>query len=276
MMAQTAKDVSWESIMYQNEENVIIGERLGVSYLRSQKESVSLCVDDYTLQLYQSSMGILTMSGVVWDAGLYLSDYLIANRTVASGRVLDIGCGTGICGIAALFLGATSVTFTDAFIPPSLDDNLSQLSEEQKAKATFVPYNWNCKILCPELVSPIKMSGSKCWDTVLCGDLLYDYKAAHEPLLKVLRQIHFKKAIFAYKRRHDEPEKSFFRRLSQFCSLEVVLSNSFKLSNITVAETPGLFIIIATPIEKLCRQYMKSNENARSNIADISSVFLTL
>eukprot|EP00596_Hydrurales_sp_CCMP1899_P010807 CAMPEP_0119040158 /NCGR_PEP_ID=MMETSP1177-20130426/10003_1 /TAXON_ID=2985 /ORGANISM="Ochromonas sp, Strain CCMP1899" /LENGTH=141 /DNA_ID=CAMNT_0007004921 /DNA_START=251 /DNA_END=673 /DNA_ORIENTATION=- len=141
-MAQTAKDVSWESIMYQNEENVIIGERLGVSYLRSQKESVSLCVDDYTLQLYQSSMGILTMSGVVWDAGLYLSDYLIANRTVASGRVLDIGCGTGICGIAALFLGATSVTFTDAFIPPSLDDNLSQLSEEQKAKATFVPYNW--------------------------------------------------------------------------------------------------------------------------------------
>jgi SAM-dependent methyltransferase len=249
MMAQTATGFTWESIIYQEEEDVMIGQRLGVSYLRSQKESVSLCVDDYCLQLYQSSMGILTMSGVVWDAGLYLSDYLIANRTASVGRVLDIGCGTGVCGIAALFLGATSVTFTDAFVPPSFDDNISQLTDEQKKKATFISHDWSSETICPKLKSPGNTSDSESWDTVLCGDLLYDYKAAHEPLLKVLKQILFKKAIFAYKRRHDDPEKSFFRRLSEFCSLEVVQSNSFKLSNIAFAETSGLYIIIATPIK---------------------------
>jgi predicted nicotinamide N-methyase len=258
MSAAIEEDVSWVNAIYNNTENLIIGQRLGVSYLRSQKESISLCVDTYSLQLYQSSTGTSAISGVVWDAGLFLSDYMVANRAAAVGRVLDIGCGTGVCGITALFLGATKVSFTDAFIPPSFNDNFNQLSENHKAQTTFISYDWSSEILCSKLKSPMgaticqsstnSMASGDFWDTVLCSDLLYDEKT-HEPLLKVLKQIHFKKVIFSYKRRHDEPEKSFFQRLSKFCSLKVVQSDSFKLSNITFAETSGLFIVIATPIE---------------------------
>mmetsp|Transcript_2973 Transcript_2973/g.3115 ORF Transcript_2973/g.3115 Transcript_2973/m.3115 type:complete len:269 (-) Transcript_2973:213-1019(-) len=267
MSATIKKDVSWENAIYDNTENLNVGQRLGVSYLRSQKDSISLCVDLQSLQLYQSSTGNLAISGVVWDAGLYLSDYMVANRAAAVGRILDIGCGTGICGITALFLGATRVSFTDAFMPPSFNDNFNQLSESHKAQSTFISYDWSSEILCSELISPMgaiicqdstnSMAPVERWDTVLCSDLLYDQNA-HEPLLKVLKQICFRKAIFSYKRRHDEPEKHFFKRLSQFCSLEVVESNSFELSNIPFAETSGLFIVIAIRLEDMAITYQKN------------------
>lgn len=264
-MPTIIKTHEWESTMYMQEEGIIIGQRLGVSFLRSQEEYVHLLVDNHSLKLYQSSLGIMAISGVVWDAGFLLSDYLAANRVSAIGNTLDIGCGTGVGGISALLLGATTVTFTDSFIPPSFEDNMSQLSEEQREKTAFVPFDWSTEILCRELISPINpllslanknstsLSSSAnldCplpYDTILCSDLLYDQKA-HEPLLRVLKQIMFKKAIFAYKRRHDEPERLFFHQLNKFCTISVVGQNSFELRNVSLQATSGLFIVIAIPL----------------------------
>jgi len=116
-----------------------IGQRLGVPFMRAQADSVNVFIDiddstslsssssspssssssspstalsDNTansniieVSICQSSLGVLGISTVVWDAGLYLIDYLIheqnlfnMNKEYSLGCVLDIGCGTGICG----------------------------------------------------------------------------------------------------------------------------------------------------------------------------------
>ena len=246
---------SWDEQIYDIEVGSIIGQRLGVSYLQSNKEYVVLIVNGHQMKLYQTSMGILAISGVVWDAGFCLADFLVANQTYADGMILDVGCGTGVCGIAALLLGSSSVTFTDAFQPPSLDDNLSQLCAQFRSRANFIPFDWSAEVVCSQLIGPsaalissLNLDGTDplSWDTVLCSDLLYDQKA-HEPLIRTLKQIRFKKAIFAYKRRHDTPERFFFRSLSTFCTINVVMPDTFPLCNLPISAISGLFIIIATP-----------------------------
>ena len=103
-----------------------IGQRLGVPFMRAQAESVNVFIDineststsssdnaansNITeVSICQSSLGVLGISTVVWDAGLYLIDFLIheqnlfnMNKDYSLGRVLDIGCGTGICGNTSL------------------------------------------------------------------------------------------------------------------------------------------------------------------------------
>jgi predicted nicotinamide N-methyase len=239
----------WERIMYHDEEVSIIGKRLGVSYMRSTMEYIDLTVNGHSMKLYQSSMGIMAISGVVWDAGLFLADYMLAYRDLTFGcRVLDLGCGTGVCGITAVLLGA-SVTFSDISEPPSFDDNIGQLSDELRERHEFVSFDWSQAVPCPELISPriVNSQVSPCelpWDTVFCSDVLYDQKA-HNPLLRLLKQIKFNKLIISYKKRHDAPEKEFFRALSLFCSIEVVLPGTFQLQNLCASSTSGLYIIIA-------------------------------
>ena len=239
----------WERIMFHDNEVSVIGKRLGVSYIRSTMEYIDLTVDCHSLKLYQTSMGIMAISGVVWDAGLFLADYMLANRHIAYGcRVLDLGCGTGVCGITAILLGA-SVTFSDICEPPSFDDNLGQLSYELRLRHEFICFDWNQATPCPGLICPrsldLQVSQSELvWDTVFCSDLLYDQKA-HDPLLRLLRQMEFKKVVISYKKRHDAPEKEFFHALCLFCTMEVVLPGTFKLQNLCTSETSGLYIIIA-------------------------------
>lgn len=242
VQAVEADAEKWENAMYYDVENPAIGQRLGVSYLQSNLEYVDLKVNQNTIQLHQSSMGVMAIAGVVWDAGFCLSDYMIASKGVL-GNVLDLGCGTGVCGLTAVLLDATRVTFTDIIEPPSLDDNLSQLSDELRSRTNFVAHDWNNIILSDNLISP---SSSGVWDTVLCSDLLYD-KKVHDSLLRLLQQLRMKKAIFAYKRRHDVPEREFYRKLSLFCNIEVVIPSSFELKNLSQSAISGLYLVIVVP-----------------------------
>jgi hypothetical protein len=242
---------NWEYIMFKNDGVPAIGQRLGISYLQSTMEHVELNVGSNSLKLFQSSMGIMAISGVVWDAGFCLADYMINNpELTAAAQILDVGCGTGVCGLSALLLGASTVTFTDMIQPPSLDENISQLPEDIRFRATFVAHDWSTEKICFELIRPRASDGilsdAISWDVVLCSDLLYD-KIAHEPLLRILRQISFKKIIFGYKRRTDSSEIEFFCMLCQFCDIRVIEPGSFKLHNLSASATSGLYIVIATP-----------------------------
>ena len=242
---------NWKHQIFRDDGIPAIGQRLGVSYLQSKMEYVELNVGSHSLKLFQTSMGIMAISGVVWDAGFCLTDYMINNpELTAAAHVLDVGCGTGVCGLSAILLGASTVTFTDITQPPSLDENISQLPEDYRSKANFVAYDWSAEEISSELLCPSALEGvlfdDSSWDIVLCSDLLYD-QVAHAPLLRFLRQIQFKKILFGYKRRNDLSEKEFFRMLCQFCDIRVIEPENFKLHNLSFSATSGLFIIIATP-----------------------------
>lgn len=86
-----------------------------------------------------------------WPAGRRLANDLAVLAVVAGKQVLDLGCGTGVCGLAALHLGAAPVTFADADATA-----LAGLA----GHATIV-HTWG-----------IPVPGGP-WPVILGGDLLY-------------------------------------------------------------------------------------------------------
>jgi predicted nicotinamide N-methyase len=213
------------------------------------------------LSIMQGS--VQEISFVVWDAGLLLTDYLIAvcrREGTRLGRVLDIGCGTGICGMVALSLGAASVCFTDSCVFAELHENIAScgMSEaEQAGRSSFVHYDWT------DPAVPVDFTGSSScscssskqqqeagglieWDTVICSDLLY-FVAMHAPLMNFLKALRFRRALFSYKKRHPEHERLFFDALASFCSLRVVRTDSLPLTNLSRQALGGLYIILAEP-----------------------------
>lgn len=134
----------------------------------------------------------------VWDAAIALSMLLEKSREPLGKRVLELGAGTGLCGIYASTLGASSVVLTD----------LGECLPLLKRNATSYP----CTV--EEL----------CWgttpqhpvDLVLCADCLLP-GATHlfEPLAVTLRSLLSlttdAAALFAYEERMDC--SPFFRLL---------------------------------------------------------------
>ena len=66
------------------------------------------------LSIEQGDVGPGTTGAAVWNAGTALAGYLATNPEVAKGRrVIELGCGTGLCGIVAAKQGAAQVVLTD-------------------------------------------------------------------------------------------------------------------------------------------------------------------
>ena len=182
---------NWDEL-FGRSQGKVVGSRLGVSYMQAQLGEVSVKVAGHEMLLKQCEMGLDAISGVVWDAGKLLVDYLAGEHPdYPLGTVLDIGCGTGICGLAAGYLSATSVTLSDVVVTDALQYNINNAVESVgKIKPStcedrihFVPYNWNS----PELPETLLEK----FDVVLCSDVLYDAKF-HRPFLECLQKLTFK------------------------------------------------------------------------------------
>lgn len=234
------------------DKDISVGQRLGLPYIRSMQPTLDVKVNSQTLTLDQDGSGVMAISGVVWDCGLLMVDFLsqvmstscscscCTEHILPFNRVLDIGCGTGICGIAAATLGAGEVVFTDVYKASSLESNL----EGFLPQATFVPYSWNDNVVPTEL----NTTDSSCWDCLLCSDLLYDAKH-HDALLGFLKKLSFRHAVFAYKMRHDQAELRFFESLSTWCDIEVIDNEVLQYTNLSPAilRGSGLFLAVVTP-----------------------------
>ena len=70
---------------------------------------------DYSVRLGDQDLSLATMPGVFSGDGLDTGTALLLDHLpdLAGRRVLDLGCGSGVIGIAAALAGAASVTMTD-------------------------------------------------------------------------------------------------------------------------------------------------------------------
>ncbi len=232
----------WRDSIFGSVSEVAVGQRLGISYIRSQQEELTIRVGKSLISINQSSMGLTAISGVVWDAALFLIDYLCSEascRDALGGKYLDLGCGTGVVGIAACVLGADEVVFSDAFEESSLlQDNIDKLPESLKSRTRFIRHKWDDSL-------PLALTLE--WDTIICSDLFYDEHALPH-LLKTIQELRFGRIIIGYKKRHDSPERYFFECLSAFVDLKQISSDSVLLMNSSIAAVSSdLYLLVGTP-----------------------------
>lgn len=73
-----------------------------------------------------------------------LAEFLGQHRHLVAGkRVLDLGTGTGIAGLAAAQCGAQKVTLTDhAALGPLVQANLERNAGVSDSRVTFTPFSW--------------------------------------------------------------------------------------------------------------------------------------
>jgi predicted nicotinamide N-methyase len=88
---------------------------LGVNFMRASEDYFELLLpgNDVRIRLKQE-LNTLGITGVVWDCGTALSLYLDSHPSLLQhNRILDLGCGGGIVGIAAVKSGASHVVLSD-------------------------------------------------------------------------------------------------------------------------------------------------------------------
>lgn len=233
--------------------NLKIGQRLGIPFTRSLQEKIvvklpSTTDRDRSVALYQDGGGVVAISGVVWDCALHFVDYILSNyESIGADRyrnVLDLGCGTGICGIMLLELFPTldQLMLTDKVETDALEKNLEDLSmrsHQLYSKTVFQEFKWDINSMPAQITAPG-------WDLIICSDLLYDAKC-HGSLLECLRVLKTKEIIFAYKVRHAETEKEFFEMLSTTHEITVVNNSTIHSVNLTAEQVSALYIVKAIP-----------------------------
>ncbi|RYY83292.1 methyltransferase domain-containing protein [archaeon] len=265
-MAQYRDD--WDSVMFRDNDSVAIkvGQRLGVPFTRSMQEKVDIKLtippspsdtdtsnpphsnQHRVLSVFQDQAGLTAISGVVWDCALLFTDYILqtcACRTEDDGMcILDIGCGTGVCGLVALHTHPKcSVMFTDRYLSHSLENNLDTLDAHAKTRCEFCEYDWSS----PSSYPPFLIV-ERHYDLVCCSDVLYD-KAYHTHLLHMLASLSYTKMVFAYKKRHPVEERKFFQQLSLACKLCVLDPDTLCKVNVTEdMARSGLYIVVAEKI----------------------------
>jgi hypothetical protein len=255
---------------------------LGVPFKRAQQGEICVNIplgnergdSDYVLLLEQSEMGILGISTVVWDSGLLMVDYLISRKerqiiqssspssssmpsasNSSLGTCLDLGCGTGVVGIAALLLGADKCVFSDKSITPCLRANVLQLPIDLWEKVDVVEYDWNNEIIPSSLTCtpdsssfPYAFETTFRWTTILCSDILYE-QFLHDCLTRLISRLKFHELILGYKRRQDHEEKKVIESLEAMFDVELIEPSSFELRNVQVNDTAGLYILVISPLK---------------------------
>jgi predicted nicotinamide N-methyase len=127
------------------------------------------------------------IGGVSWQASLALSHAMDDGAQLFASwsglRVLELGCGTGLCGLTAWRLGAQAVLLTDmAHCESLVQRSIAATSEVGTPPCGTVKYaklRWG---------GPVPEEAAVEFDVVLGSDLTYNCED-HEPLLSTLQQV---------------------------------------------------------------------------------------
>lgn len=190
----------------------------GVSSLRRVPAGAAIIV-------LAEAEGLHSIAGRVWDGALLLTRFLERNAHLVRGRrCVELGCGTGLAGMACAALGAASVAVTDlpAVVPivqRAMDVNrhlhaLWQQSVRERggaalpwplAAARALPYSWGEDA--SALGAPL--------DTVVMCDVVYDPEG-YLPLLRALLQLCDERTEVVMCHRHRNPrDGEFFEAFSR-------------------------------------------------------------
>ncbi|CAN0109722.1 unnamed protein product, partial [Ectocarpus sp. 12 AP-2014] len=178
---------SWKEIFAVDHGSV---PQLGVNFVRAAQDVATVkyalaniryqglasdgSVQHATLTLRQDLRN-LGLGAVVWDCGEDLAAFLGRNRYLVLGkRVLDLGAGTGVAGLAAAQCGAKDVLLTDRhalehLVRSNVERNSGTFSGPGCPRVTFMSFSWDnhTAVEARELSSPE-------FDIVLASDCLYD------------------------------------------------------------------------------------------------------
>jgi predicted nicotinamide N-methyase len=123
-----------------------------------------------SLKLEQGMVGPGATGAAVWNAGSALADYLAANPAAVSGKlVIELGCGTGLCGLVASRLGAKAVLVTDGVdaILERAQRNIDANAKDGKIRTRKLQWGTNAV--------EEQLRGK--FDVVLASDVLYQSSA---------------------------------------------------------------------------------------------------
>lgn len=118
-------------------------------------------LDSLTQAEFDRSDGRMPYWATLWPSALALAESVLRGRTMDGMRVLDLGCGLGLVGLAALSMGAT-VTFLDWERDAVRLALASAHAAGHGARATGISADWRV----PPPMKP--------FDRVLCADVLYE------------------------------------------------------------------------------------------------------
>jgi|UniRef100_K3WBE9 predicted nicotinamide N-methyase len=156
----------------------------------------------------------------VYDAAIMLSLYLDNHRDAVFGkRVVELGAGPGLVGIAAAHCGAKSVVITDGD-PASvaLTHKNIGLNGLDFAEVSAQQYLWG------EQDHPLVVKNESAFDVILGADIVAcPYAGAFESLLQAFRDLAGSNTLLllAYKLRHGS-ESSFFTKFKAYFDVEQV------------------------------------------------------
>ena len=211
----------WRAVAFGAAAVAQIGKsRLGIDFCRAQQATLSVPCGrgDAHVEVAQDAQHKL-LGAVVWDCGLVMVRVLalLAPSLLARARVLELGSGTGLCGLAAARLGARHVVLTDleGLLPALLanvERNTAHLRGLGPLDVQARAFEWGSDLA--SLGGP--------FDLVVASDVLYDRKH-HAGLLATVRGLAEAGAsvLLAVKLRFPDDERAFFARLDAELDLEL-------------------------------------------------------
>lgn len=179
-----------------------------------QQDDKELTVGQQTLRIRQIR-GTVDDAGerqgtgtVIWECGIVLAKYLDAENRRSPNwlrrkRVLELGSGTGVAGLAACALGA-NVCLTDvAEVLPLLQENVKLNERWLEGEVRVRELDWE------------KTSLADSFDIVLAADLVFAPRAV-KPLVSLLASIttHDTVVLWCHKHRHDDLDSTLFQRFT--------------------------------------------------------------
>ena len=172
-------------------------------FQNSQEETTSVLIEESD----QSE----EYGAIVWPCATVLSCFIIQNEAINSLRVLELGCGVGLCGLShALKNPSSKVIMTDCSHESTWSDILDKNISLNKTSNTSVQVlNWGSGV---ELRSLCESFGP--FDLIIASDCLFDETFFNDFLYTLSLSLSLGSdgcfALVAYNRRDDDQQLDFY------------------------------------------------------------------